>query len=176
MDTGTLLIITTTAGRAADPLADRRADMEKRFNPRVSGVIFRQRHVLLSRGRSDAFWALPGGRIELGEPSDRALRREIAEELGAEDAKIDRLLFVVENRFAHGRTRFHEIGFYYRVALPEDSCPLRPDEFPGAEPDLILRWFALNAVAGLDIRPAFLRRQLAALPNGIEHLQVDEWA
>ena len=70
-------------------------------------------YVLLSRAELDPFWALPGGRIEPGEMSDCALLRELAEELGASEVRLGRLIWVVENRFPHRGQHFQEIGFYY---------------------------------------------------------------
>ena len=60
---------------------------------------------------------LPGGRVELHEPSVEALKRELVEELGVE-GRIGRLLYLAENFFDHEGRRMHEIGFYYRVDLP----------------------------------------------------------
>ena len=55
-----------------------------RFNYRVVGIVFNKTHVLLHRAEEDNFWALPGGRVELLEPSKDALKREMQEELGVE--------------------------------------------------------------------------------------------
>jgi 8-oxo-dGTP pyrophosphatase MutT (NUDIX family) len=40
---------------------------------RASAVVLRQECVLLTRYMDDTYWALPGGHIEPGEMSDRAL-------------------------------------------------------------------------------------------------------
>ena len=141
------------------------------FNPRASGIVLRADRVLLSRAKRDSFWALPGGRIEPDETSDRALRREMVEELGLE-ARIGRLVWVVENRFAYEGRRFDEIGFYYLVDLPEEMGAPRNDEFRAVEPHLRFRWFSLKEISAIDLRPSFLREGLSALPNGIEHVQV----
>ncbi len=136
---------------------------------RAGAIVLRAGHVLLQREAADAFWALPGGGVEPGEPSGHAVLREIAEEIGT-PAELGRLIWIIENHFDHGGRRVHEIGFYYCVALPAAACPLRPGEFAGTEGHLQLRWFGLSELETLDLRPAVLRPRLAALPDGIEHL------
>jgi ADP-ribose pyrophosphatase YjhB (NUDIX family) len=54
------------------------------FNLRVAAVIFRGDQVLLCAVDGLDYWFLPGGRVRFGEPSDVALVRELAEELGHE--------------------------------------------------------------------------------------------
>lgn len=143
--------------------------MTPRFNPRVNAVAIRDGRVLMSRATRDAFWCLPGGRIEPGEPSEAALAREMAEELGLA-TRVGRLVFVVENFFAYGGRRFHEFGLYFTVDLPA-GAEEHPGEFAGAEPDLVFRWFPLAELPDLDVRPAFLRERLADLPRHPLHVQ-----
>jgi ADP-ribose pyrophosphatase YjhB (NUDIX family) len=52
------------------------------FSMRVAALIFQNGHVLVQRGTKDSYWALPGGRAEIGESSQETIIREIGEELG----------------------------------------------------------------------------------------------
>jgi 8-oxo-dGTP pyrophosphatase MutT (NUDIX family) len=52
------------------------------FNLRVAAIIRRGEEVLLCTVDGLDYWFLPGGRVRLGEASDAALARELAEELG----------------------------------------------------------------------------------------------
>ena len=97
-----------------------------RFTNRIVGIAFDRDRVLLHRTDDMNFWALPGGRAELLEPSPETLVREMREEIGAK-MQVDRLLWVAENFFTYGPRSFHEIGFYFLMHLPPDS-PLREDE------------------------------------------------
>ncbi len=51
----------------------------------------------------DDYWAMPGGRAEIGETSARTIVREMQEELGCE-VEVERLLWTVENFYADGNT------------------------------------------------------------------------
>jgi 8-oxo-dGTP pyrophosphatase MutT (NUDIX family) len=150
--------------------------LDASFALRASALIIRQGRVLLHRTVADTYWALPGGHIEPGETSDQAVLRELAEELGVQRARIDRLIWIIENRFIDRGRRYQEIGFVYHVRLPGDECPVCDAEFRGAEAGIRLRWFGLGEIAQTDLRPSFLRRSLLELPSGIEHVQLDETA
>jgi 8-oxo-dGTP pyrophosphatase MutT (NUDIX family) len=146
------------------------------FALRASAIVIRQGRVLLHRTIKDAYWALPGGHVESGETSEQTVLRELAEELGVQRAQIGRLVWIIENRFIDRGRHFQEIGFVYQVDLPADECPVCDEEFVGAQAGIRLRWFGLGEIARIDLRPPFLRRSLASLPNGIEHVQLDETA
>lgn len=48
-----------------------------RFNFRAGGIAIRDGKILLNRGVCEDYWFIPGGRIEGGEDSASALRREM---------------------------------------------------------------------------------------------------
>lgn len=153
------------------------------FLVRVGGVAVAGDRVLLHRSQRENFWSLPGGRLEVGETAEEALRREMREEIGV-DVEIERgLLWLVENFFEHwpldndtstSTARHHEVGLYLAMSLPEDLE--QADSFTGVErpgePDeltLEFRWFPKSAVAAMDVRPAALCERLSRdLPQGCE--------
>ena len=96
------------------------------FNYRVAAVAIRDGHVLLCREYDDDHTMLPGGRVELGESTLAALRREIAEELRA-PAEIERLLITAEDFFSNAGRQVHEIAAYYLI----DLSPEFPFDGPG---------------------------------------------
>lgn len=73
---------------------------EWRFHLRAAAVVRHGDFVLLHRLANDAFWALPGGRVEMGETAEAAVRREMREELATE-VQVAGLLAVVENLFRY---------------------------------------------------------------------------
>jgi ADP-ribose pyrophosphatase YjhB (NUDIX family) len=83
--------------------------------------------------KQEWFYCPPGGRIEFGEPSETALRREIKEELDAE-IEAPRLLGVLENLFTFDGREGHEIVFVYD-ALFRDRSLYNADRLTGRESD-----------------------------------------
>jgi 8-oxo-dGTP pyrophosphatase MutT (NUDIX family) len=107
------------------------------------------------------------------ESSRESVARELREELGV-DATVDRLLWIVENFFLLGGRRFHEVGLYFRVLLAADSPvndKTRPIPFrEGVSLDLEARWIPLPDLAGLNLLPEFLRKELLDLPSETRHI------
>lgn len=149
-----------------------------RFTYRVTGICIHDGHVLLHRAETDDFWALPGGRCEMGESSDVTLRREMQEELGV-TVTVGRLLWVVENFFILYGTAHHELGLYYAVDFPVGHRYLAKDrEHAGIEdthPDgqrlaLIFRWFPVADLTAAPFHPSFLRTALREVPGTTQHV------
>jgi ADP-ribose pyrophosphatase YjhB (NUDIX family) len=127
---------------------------------------------LLHRAQGDAFWALPGGRVEAGEEAAHAVVREMQEELAAE-VRVLRLSWVVENFFEHRGQCHHEIGMYFLTELDADS-PLLASVGPfwGSETvrPLEFAWFQISELAAVDLRPAFLTALLAEDDSTFRHV------
>lgn len=143
-----------------------------RFNYRVVGVMLHKGHVLLQRAESDNFWCLPGGRVELLEPSKDALMREMREELGAEP-RVERLVWLVENFFDHDGVSCHELSLYYLMTFPEDSylySKAGPFERSEEGCKLIFKWHRLDELDRATLYPAFLRKSLGSIPESTEHI------
>ena len=68
----------------------------------------------------ELFYCPPGGRIELGETSEVALRREMREELGTAIENPE-LLSVLENLITFNDQQGHEVVFVYDAALADRS-------------------------------------------------------
>lgn len=146
---------------------------EGRFNFRVAGIAFNGGDVLWQTAAGIDFWFLPGGRVEMLESAQDALRREIQEELGVTPT-IGRLMWVAENFFALGGRRYHELGLYFAMELPA-SVPLE-GEFAAYEPkfELRMRWIPVTALPHYDVRPAFLKEGLLNPPTTTQHFVVHE--
>ena len=143
-----------------------------RFNYRTVAVIMHAGQVLVHRAEAETFWTLPGGRVEFGESAQDALVRELREELGAQ-ARVERLLWVVENFFTYERQPYHELAFYFLVALPPDSAVYAATStFGGQEPGttLIFEWHALASLPALELYPSFLRNGLQAPPTSTAYI------
>ena len=93
-------------------------DGEKRFNFRIAAYITCKNKVLLAKHDDAEFYNMVGGRIQMGESSEDAIRREFKEELGIEDFS-GRLMYVAENFFDWREHYVQELLFIYRVELDE---------------------------------------------------------
>ena len=144
---------------------------DSRFNFCVRGIATNQERVLLFNVIGWNWWGLPGGRVEMLEHSDEALKREMREEL-ATDVKVGRLVWVVENFFKPEDQHYHEIGMYYRMKLPEDSAVFKAEEHTCEDGAVTLRfrWFPLADIERLKINSPFLKKGVLRLPRTTRHL------
>lgn len=143
-----------------------------RFQPRVAAVCVWRDHVLLQEALDGAFWVLPGGRLQPLELTADALIRTMRWEIGQE-VTVGRLLWVMEYIAPIAGRPVHELGFYYALALPEDS-PFRDvtREHAGMERghELRLRWFPIDALPEVPLVPDFLRTAVRQLPDSPQHI------
>ena len=140
-----------------------------RFNPRASAIVQNAMgEVLLCRKDGLPFWMLPGGKIELGEKAVEAVRREVAEELGAKVVSAEPI-WIVEHLFVLGGTGFHEYGLYFLTKV----CPEPPtrEAIKGRELGLDFRWFKICDLTGVDVRPSLLRTELTRLNSGFRFIE-----
>lgn len=141
------------------------------FNYRTCAVITDDKRMLLHKGKDDDFWTLVGGRVQMLESSEAAIKREIKEELG-ENVEINSLLWTLENFFKLKGNSFHELSTIYSVSLPKDSLLLNQKaSFNGLEGErLIYKWFTVNELQELNIKPSFLKERLMCLPDSPSHI------
>ena len=110
-------------------------------------VIHDDRVLLVKRGKppGKGLWAIPGGRIELGETLQEAAEREIKEETGVIiQAKSPVYTFDVINRDQEGRIRFH----YVIVDLMADYVSGKPDPQSDA---CEARWISAHELDRLQV-------------------------
>lgn len=158
------------------------AASDARFKVRVAAIALHAGRVLLHRWEMDPFWALPGGTCELLETTSQTLARELSEEIGVQ-ARVGRLVWVVENFFRYDRRDYHELGFYYRCSLPEthlwtagceqfEGSELFEDQSPPMR--LLFQWFRVEELEQLPLYPQFLREGLKNLPDAVTHVVIRE--
>ena len=129
----------------------------QRFNYRVAAIIVVDGHVLVCREDDDDYTMLPGGRVELGEPSALSLEREIGEEL-AMPGVVGPMIVTSESFYRRVGEDFHELGFFYRAELPgqgpDGQSPWLKRRDEGH--DLSFYWVKLDgdALAPFNLKPA----------------------
>jgi len=144
---------------------------EYRYNLRAAAIILDDDRVLLHRIEGDAFWCVPGGRVDAGESAADAIVREMQEELSVQ-VTCEKLLWTVENFFEYRDHKHHELGLYFLTQLQPDSHLLtKSGPYWGSEGSLKLHfeWFKLTDLRELDIRPSFLAETLSASELAVRH-------
>lgn len=144
-----------------------------RFNFRSVAVFISEGHVLLHKMESDSFWSLPGGRVEFFEFSSETVVREMEEELGIKVSVI-RPLWHMEQHFEYENKQYYEIGNYYLTEPAEpNTLPGVSETFEGIEDTgkLIFKWFRIEDLDDIVIKPELLTEKLKSLPETPEFIQ-----
>lgn len=145
-----------------------------RFNYRVAGVAIRDGQVLVCREDDEPYCMLPGGRVEMGEPSAAALLREMAEEL-VMPVEVGPLLFTSESFYGRVGEQFHELGFIYAMTLPEAVQTGGKQPFLVREDEghlLQFSWLPLDdgALRAANLLPPWLPERLRRLTGSPQHV------
>jgi 8-oxo-dGTP pyrophosphatase MutT (NUDIX family) len=136
-------------------------DQGSGFKIRAAAVVIRDGRVLMHRSATQDVWYLPGGTGEFGETARETLVRELREELGVE-ARVGRLLWMVEHFFELRSRRWHQLGWYFEAELPEDCDAVRLESWEAEQPEgtVIFRWVPIDDVGALVHLPGFLATAL----------------
>lgn len=111
--------------------------------PVVAAVVERDGRYLLGRRpghkRHGGLWEFPGGKLDEGEDTADAVRRELAEELALEVIEVSEALHAVADSGAPFVIHFHP------VAVRGEARPLEHDQ---------VGWFTLAELETMELAPA----------------------
>ena len=120
----------------------------------VGAIVFKNNKVLLVRRAqppSQDLWAIPGGRVEIGETLQEAAEREILEETGIIIQALEPVYtFDLIERDKSSRTRFH----YVIVDLTADYVE---GDIRAGDDAAEVRWVSCDEIATLKVSPKTLR-------------------
>ena len=137
--------------------------MNIRFHHIARAIIVVDGQMLVAR-MIGAHSFLPGGHVDLGEGAEKALRRELMEELGLQDAKVGRYLGTVETSFYEEDKDLlhHEITHLFEAR----SSELSPDQPPQSRESHLEFYWAEATVESLqhhNVLPAVVQTHIPAL-------------
>ena len=132
------------------------------FNCRAVAIIKYDDKILFQKQQKDKYWALPGGKIHILEKGEEAIKRELKEELGINEIKVQKCFSVSEYFFKYENNRYHQYIFSYIVNIPEKEWIFKQEEFLGIEKEknLIYKWITIENLKDNLIKPDFLASQL----------------
>ncbi len=91
-----------------------------KLNVRAAGVIIHNNKILVHKDVNSDHYALIGGRVEIGEDSEKTVKRELIEEIG-KDVEITGYVATIENFFEMKGLKYHEIMFVHKVEFVKDE-------------------------------------------------------
>ena len=139
------------------------------LNVMAVAIIVHDNKVLFQKRKQDKFWALPGGKIRVGEKSEDTIKRELKEELELNSFNVERCNSISEYFFTFDNTLIHQYIFSYVVSVDNDEWILKEkSEFEGKEKNenLVFKWFDINSLENAPIKPDFLKAQIDDIKNG----------
>lgn len=146
------------------------------FRYKSAAIIIEDGCVLLAYNSYDNHYYLIGGKVQINESSEEAVRREVLDETGIY-YDIDRLCIINENFFV-GKSKSlnnlncHELVFIY-LMKSRGSKELDSDSYTlGVKEEM--HWIPVNELDNYIVYPTFLKDYLEDMKDGILHLVTDE--
>ena len=127
----------------------------------VRGVQILSGEVLVVKQVDASHAFLPGGHVAFLESAEKALAREIREELGR-DVSIKSFIGMIEHTYLSGTSRKHELNILFAVEIEG----VVPGEDPvSLENHLTFFWQPIDRLSEVNVQPHFLQTLLPSLPE-----------
>lgn len=143
-----------------------------KLNIRSAGVIIHNNKILTHKNVNKNHYSLPGGRVEIGENSEKTVIRELHEEL-EKDIVITGYIATIENFFKMENKKYHEIYFVYKVEfakVEDQNIDYTLHNKEGKE-YLKYEWIDLSEIDKYNILPVCLKDilKMKRFPTHIIH-------
>ena len=146
-----------------------------KLNVRAAGIIIHNNKLLIHRNINKDHYALIGGRIEIGENSEDAVKREIQEELGKE-IEITGDAATIENFFEMDSQKYHEIMFVHKVEFvnEEDKKIETTIENIEGKDYLKYEWVDLDKLDEYPLRPQIIKEVIKNGKFPVHKINIDK--
>ena len=147
-----------------------------KFGARAVGVLKKNNRILFQKRKQDEFWALPGGAIEVTERGRDVVRRELEEEIGLTNVRVERPLWFVEYFFKFDGLNQHQYIIGYLLDIDDDNEVIEKDEIEGIEEgkNIIYKWIPVEEIATANIKPDYLKDKLLNIKEEFEFIEEED--
>ena len=139
-----------------------------KFNYRVCAMIISDGKILAMHDDRSPYYYLPGGRVAIGETAEKAVIREVQEELGV-TPKIVRPLWLNQAFFTEDvdNLHYHELCIYFLMDIADTDLLERGNRFTSNERHRthIFEWLEFDRLKDEYFYPLFLKKDIFNLPN-----------
>jgi len=140
----------------------------QKFNYRVCAVIISEGKILAMQDERSPYYYLPGGRVVMGETAERAMIREVQEELGI-TPKIVRPLWLNQAFFTEDvdNMHYHELCIYFLTDITDTDLLSRGKRFVTNEGHRrhSFEWLEFERLKDAYFYPLFLKQDIFHLPD-----------
>lgn len=144
-------------------------DTEK-FNFRVCAIILDDGEILAMHDNRSPYFYLPGGRVKMGETAERAVVREVEEELGI-TPRIIRPLWLNQAFFREDVDclNYHEICIYFLLDISHTDLRAKGKRFSSHEGRRKhdFEWLRFERLKDEYFYPIFLKEAIFDLPQAL---------
>ncbi len=129
-----------------------------KLNIRTAGIIIHNNKILVHKNINKDHYCIPGGRIEIGENSEKTIKREMQEELGKEIEVID-YISTIENFFEMNNKKYHEFYLLYKIEFKNEEDKKIDYTMKNVEGKEYLQyeWIDLDKIEEYNILPKCLK-------------------
>ncbi len=131
------------------------------LNVRAAAVIIHNGKILVHRNINSDHYALPGGRVEIGENSENTIKREILEEMGKQ-VELVGYISTIENFFEMKGKKYHEIEFVHKAEFIKKEDKLLQDTIKNIEGKDFLQyeWLEIEKIEQYPLMPKVIKEVL----------------